>query len=349
LPEVNRVLREIFPSISVVIPTYNSERILPQCLESIIRQNYPREKIEVIIVDGGSKDKTLEIARSFGAKIIHERTGRPESATAIGYNHATNDLILNMPSDNILPDNRWLRRMIEPFMKFRSIDRSKYRKIIAVQPLRYTYRKDLSMLDRYFAIFGMNDPLAFYLKKRDRLSWMEDQWILKGNAKDTGNFFIVKFDTENCPTLGANGYIVRREIIQKVSKDTSRFFHIDSNIDLIKMGYNTYGIVKTSIIHQTGENFFNFFVKRVKYMKIYFGDRIRRRYHLFDSHKKEDRKNLLKFILFSLTFIKTTYDSLEGFRKTRDMASLIHPIICFITVFLYGITTIALIVRDRLL
>ncbi|MBL7085732.1 MAG: glycosyltransferase [Candidatus Cloacimonetes bacterium] len=48
------------PKVSVVIPTYNSERTLGMCLESIRKQGYPRNKIEIIIGDGGSTDRTLE-------------------------------------------------------------------------------------------------------------------------------------------------------------------------------------------------------------------------------------------------------------------------------------------------
>lgn len=54
--------------VSIIIPTYNSERTLPSCLESIKNQTY--EHIEVIIVDKCSRDKTVEIAMKYGAKVI---------------------------------------------------------------------------------------------------------------------------------------------------------------------------------------------------------------------------------------------------------------------------------------
>lgn len=322
------------PSISIVIPTYNSERVLPQCLESIFRQDYPRKKVEIIVVDGGSTDRTVEIAKSFNAKIIYEKTGRPESATAIGYNHAKNDLIANVPSDNFLPHNKWLRLMVEPFMKCKDI--------IATQPLRYTYQKDLSLLDRYFALFGANDPLSYYLNKRDRLSWAEQNWTLMGKAKDMGSFFLVRFNSAEVPTLGANGYLVKRRIIQKVTQDIFNFFHIDANLDLIKMGYNLYGIVKTDIIHRSGENFFKYFRKRARYMQIYFKDKSKRRYHLYDSGSRLDRSDLLKFIFFSLTFVKPTYDAVKGYRKIPDVAWFLHPIVCLGVLLVYGMTVIKL-------
>jgi len=50
------------PAVSIT-PTYNSERTLQDCLESIKHQDYP--DVEIIIADGGSTDSTLEIARNY--------------------------------------------------------------------------------------------------------------------------------------------------------------------------------------------------------------------------------------------------------------------------------------------
>lgn len=55
------------PLVSIIIPTKNSDEFLENCLKSIKNQTY--KNIEIIVVDGKSKDKTLEIARRYGAKI----------------------------------------------------------------------------------------------------------------------------------------------------------------------------------------------------------------------------------------------------------------------------------------
>jgi len=55
---------------SIIIPTYNSENYLPGCLDHVDSLNYDKEKIEVIIVDGGSSDRTTEIAHKYNAKVI---------------------------------------------------------------------------------------------------------------------------------------------------------------------------------------------------------------------------------------------------------------------------------------
>jgi len=49
--------------ITIGLCVKNSEKTIKKCLESIINQDYPKELVEIIIVDGGSKDRTIEIAK----------------------------------------------------------------------------------------------------------------------------------------------------------------------------------------------------------------------------------------------------------------------------------------------
>jgi len=52
-------------SISIIIPTLNEEKMIGRCLESLTRLAYARDRFEVLVVDNGSRDKTLAIAESF--------------------------------------------------------------------------------------------------------------------------------------------------------------------------------------------------------------------------------------------------------------------------------------------
>ena len=58
------------PLISVIIATHNSEATIEKCLTSLISQTYPQESYEIIVVDDGSKDKSVELSEKFGADKI---------------------------------------------------------------------------------------------------------------------------------------------------------------------------------------------------------------------------------------------------------------------------------------
>ncbi len=74
-----------FPLVSVLIPCYNAEAWIEECIESALRQTY-RNK-EIIVVDDGSTDRTADIVRGFGDRINFER--QPNSGANVARNHLT--------------------------------------------------------------------------------------------------------------------------------------------------------------------------------------------------------------------------------------------------------------------
>lgn len=100
--------------ISVIIPVYNVEKFLPQCLNSIIHQTYTN--LEIIVVDDGSSDKTCEIYENFAKhdkriKIIYQQNAGVSAARNNGLAHATGDYIHFMDSDDYI-DLDYYEKMI---------------------------------------------------------------------------------------------------------------------------------------------------------------------------------------------------------------------------------------------
>lgn len=89
------------PLVSIVIPTLNSENTLEQCLLSIKNQTY--QNYEIIVVDGGSADKTVEIASKIGAKVINANIKSMTKQTNIGILHSMGKYVYRVDSDVILP------------------------------------------------------------------------------------------------------------------------------------------------------------------------------------------------------------------------------------------------------
>ena len=101
----------IMQFISVVIPTYNRQQSLFQCLGSLAEQTYPKEKFEVIVVDDGSRDHTKTIALSFAHKLalryFYKNNGGPASARNYGINY-TNGAIIAFIDDDCVADTHWI-------------------------------------------------------------------------------------------------------------------------------------------------------------------------------------------------------------------------------------------------
>ncbi len=315
-------------SVTVVMISYNDAPIIKDCLESIRKQNYPSSKLEILLVDGGSTDKTIEIAKKFGANIIirEDLKNEPHKRGEIAAMTPKTDLIMGFSADNRFQEKDCLLRMIEPFSNS---------DVVASETLKYGYDKNNPILCRYFALIGGCDPIAIGLGKADRMPHDTSKCKLFGKSNELKDYFLVKFndDTSKLPTLGANGFIIRRELLEKVGIENS--LHTDVCIKLIRSGYDQFAFIKNGhIVHYISTPIKQFILRRINWIKKYSSDDIKREYTVF--HKK-DLFKLLWIILSYLTFIFPFARSVKGFFKKHDIAWFLHPLICFIFVFSYGI------------
>ena len=100
--------------VSVIIPAYNEERLLPQCLESLMRQEVQAD--EIIVVDNNSRDRTAEIAQSFGVKVIRETQQGRSYARNAGFNAAQHEILARCDADSMFPLN-WIKQLKQSFQK----------------------------------------------------------------------------------------------------------------------------------------------------------------------------------------------------------------------------------------
>jgi mycofactocin glycosyltransferase len=109
-------LPEPLLSVSVVIPVKDREGELQRCLASIARVDYPRELVQVIVVDDGSRDDSAKVARESGALVIPSGgTGRgPAAARNVGARAARGEILAFIDSD-CTASPEWLRELLPAF------------------------------------------------------------------------------------------------------------------------------------------------------------------------------------------------------------------------------------------
>jgi len=323
------------PTVTIIIITYNSERTLKKVLDSIRIQEYPKTKIEILVVDGNSSDNTLPILKQdkMNIKIVQSLYPRdPEACRGVGLAHAKGEIIAFIDSDNFMPHKLWLKKMIIPFVN--------HPEIVGSATLRFAYIKSDNLLNRYFALLGSADPVGLYLGKADKISYATNKWNLYGKkifqAKD---YFLVEYDYNHFPTLGSNGFCARKKFLKLAKSDPEHYFHIDVPFDLSLLGYNKYAIVKDTIIHDTAvsPSILSYVLKRANYMKLHYQKRASdRRYKVFDPEKTQDLIRIIFFIFYAVTFVQPILLAIKGYRKKSDLAWFVHPLFCFSIVIAYA-------------
>lgn len=128
-PKKKRIEAELVPKrmfnrksgrhfISIVIPAFNEEKFLARSLQSLASQSY--QDFELIVVDNNSRDKTREIAESFGAKVIFEPKRGVGHARQTGFRAAQGEIIATTDADTVLPRD-WLERIVFEFKKDKNL------------------------------------------------------------------------------------------------------------------------------------------------------------------------------------------------------------------------------------
>jgi glycosyltransferase involved in cell wall biosynthesis len=94
--------------VSVVVPVYNEQLFIKRCLENILSQNVKAD--EVIIVDNNCTDKTCEIAKEMGARVVREKRQGMIYARNKGFESAKYEIIARTDADSIVPRN-WIEKI----------------------------------------------------------------------------------------------------------------------------------------------------------------------------------------------------------------------------------------------
>ena len=106
------------PPVSVIIIGLNCENHIDACIQSVSQVNYPKDKIEILFIDGGSTDQSVQRAKQYKhvkTTVLEERFPTPGRARNVGANLAKYELIQYLDSDTELETN-WLKHAA-PIMK----------------------------------------------------------------------------------------------------------------------------------------------------------------------------------------------------------------------------------------
>jgi glycosyltransferase involved in cell wall biosynthesis len=310
-------------SLTIVIPTYRDEQRIGPCLQAIFAQDYPRDMLQVMVVDDDPNDRGVAIARQLGAEIVicqHRSEDFKKPFAINGF--ARGEIIGLLDSDNIIPDEPgWLRKMVAVFSD---------PEIWAADTLYYTFRPEDTRITKYLALLGGDDPIASYLGINDRYCYFTGQWTGAIHREiDRGEYLEVELDARQIPALGSNGFFFRRSMFNEVPNNP--FVHQVFMHDMVAKGHRKIAKVKQGLIHVQSRSFLGFLKKKIRRMK-------RRRTGELDANYSYgmSRSKMIKTGLYVATILLPVWDAIIGCRRKPTSAWWLHPVACICLLFIYS-------------
>jgi len=317
--------------VSYVLGILNAERTLEECLNGILSQEFSKKDYEIIIVDGGSKDKTLEIVRNYSKKypnihLFHNPYKLSEGkgmAKDQGIKKAKGEFIVLLDHDNIITDKNWLKKMLLPLR----LDK----KIMATQSFLYYQEKDSNFL-KYINALGVEDSFAIPYSIVAQATLHPEKFILVKNK-----YYLPSPKKKLVLFGGANGAVFRKNVFEIIGGYTR---DVNISASMTKKNLQIAMVKGARLYHKSGSNFFNFLKKKAIYFYRFITFGYKEESFRWIPHSFSGKIRFTLMIISNLTLIFPLIFSIKQIIKTGEFFWIFHPFYLFSMTLLYGFMTL---------
>ena len=170
---------ESLPVVTILIATFNSEKILPRTLEGIKKQSYPQDKLDLLAVDGGSTDGTYALIERYGGRVIHNPRTEPVHAKLLGMQAARGRYVLTLDHDEVMVNPDSILHKVQALQAH-----PEYKAALCGGYLR---PDDYPLLNQYISEFG--DPYSLFIYR-----FSKSYGFFEKNLRD---FYDVRWEDEH--------------------------------------------------------------------------------------------------------------------------------------------------------
>lgn len=311
------------PFVSFVVPNLGNKDKIPNTLRSVFSQDYPKDRYEVLVLDGGSTLDVIELIKSFPVRYYHNPkkfAEGPGMAKDQGYQKSKGDIVCILESDVVLLQKDWIRMMVQPFLDDPEIF------AVACRP---GVLKSDSPTNRYLSYIGV-DPFVANRSLEGCLALD----TLKKTRKNGYDLHILDSKFPVC--TGSNGFMIKKEVLDKIGgyiQDTEMVQHA------VDHGFRRLAIAHVPRVHHNNVSSFPQFVKKRFGWIGYF-----RKHNYYDRDFVwiDPKKKGLFFLhaLKQLTILPNIPISIKKAIHHKDSAWLLHAPLTSLTTAIYIYSTL---------
>lgn len=303
----NRKMQSNWPKISVVVFSFNDEEGVKKALDSVKRQVYPKDKIEIIVIDNGSKDNSAKVAREFTSHVWIDPSRDSPAMRANGIRRATADFVyVILEQDMEMVSSKFLKLMIKPLLK--------EEQLVASFTREYSH-SDQPWITRFISYDSVQrDPLLQFLTPS-----IEDTIVER-----KPNYMNSYFRLGKIPPV--THMLFRRSYLEdSLVWYQARDFDHDTIVRLVESGYHLFAYVpKAGIYHHHARSLSHLISKRIRNLNNHYFP-----YHKTTKYSYITGRGSLFMIFFAVLFanllLPATIRGLIRFVRHRDWVLLMDP------------------------
>ncbi len=290
------------PKVSFILPTLNAEALLDNCLASIARQSYPRDRYEILLADAHSTDRTREIARSYGATVLDDDGKNMEEGKRLALRHAAGDYIVFVDADNELTHPDYVELAVSAL--------AGHPQALGVEAYYLPSAKMSSFCAYLTHRLHISDPICWLMSTNPRLVACQgevERWTLPG-------------DSLSYP-LGANGFVFRRADLESV-RANQHFQDTHIPLHLMRAGMREWLRIRGRGVHHYYVQTLRGFIQKRRRATVHF---LRVQEEAPTNWMKEKPPvPLWAAALYCLSFVGPIWHAARGWARDRDARWLWH-------------------------